>query len=253
MLFDVHCHLTDMYFSGKIDSIVDECIGKNVSILISAGLNPIDNRKVLEISKKHKIVNASLGLYPLDAISLKEEEIIGEIGFITKNKENIIAISEVGLDLHYTNEIKKQIWAFQNFIELSEKIGKPLIVHSRKAEAEVIEMLESSNVKSAILHSFGGNKNLIKRAIDNKFYFSIPPLIARSSNFQTLVDLAPLNLLLTESDSPYQSPTKNQRNYPFNVIESFKKISEIKKLDKIETENILFMNFQKIFKKWKTI
>lgn len=253
MLFDVHCHLTDMYFSDKISSIVDECTDKNVSILISAGLNPIDNRKVLEISKKYKVVNASLGLYPLDAISMKEEEIIDEAEFIKKNKEDIIALSEVGLDMYYANEIKKQIWAFQNFIELSEKIGKPLIVHSRKAEAEVIEMLESSNVKSAVLHSFGGNKNLIKRAIYNKFYFSIPPLAIRSSNFQTLVDLAPLNLLLTESDSPYQSPTKNQRNFPFNVVESLKIISKIKKLDEIETENILFMNFQKIFKKWKTI
>jgi TatD DNase family protein len=114
-------------------------------------------------------------------------------------------------------------------------------------------MLESSKIKNAIFHSFGGNKNLIKKIIDNKWYFSIPPVIVRSSNFQTLVDMAPMQYLLTETDSPYQSPLKNQKNKPYFVIESIKKISEIKNLEPIETENIIFMNFQKIFRKWKTI
>ncbi|MBI2670511.1 TatD family hydrolase [Candidatus Woesearchaeota archaeon] len=253
MLLDIHCHLTDKYFNDKIEHLIKACNAQNIGIIISAGLNPEDNKKVLELSRKFDIVKASLGIYPIDSISLTEHEIDNEIDFIKKNKNKIIAISEVGLDLFYTKKIKKQREVFQKFIELSEKISKPLIIHSRKAEQEVIAMLESSRVKFPIFHSFGGNKNLVKRAIDNECYFSVPPLIVRSSNFQTLVSLVPLNQLLTESDSPYQSPKKEEENTPINVRECIRKISEIKNLDNLETENIIFMNFQKIFKKWKTI
>ncbi len=253
MLLDVHCHLTDPYFSESLDAIIKESIENNLGVIISAGLNMKDNRKVLEISKKYEIVKAALGIYPIDALDMDYEMIENEIRFIEQNKKKIIAISEVGLDYHFSKESKKQKEVFQKFIELSEKINKPLIIHSRKAESDVIDMLESSNIKIAIFHSFGGNKNLIKRIIDNKWSFSIPPLIVRSSNYQTLVKIAPLQCLLTETDAPYQSPLKNQKNKPYLVTESIRKISEIKNLDQMETENIIFMNFQNIFMKWKTI
>ncbi len=253
MLIDIHCHLTDPYFSDKLDSVINKSVKNNVSLIVSAGLNPEDNRKVLEVSKAYGIVKAALGFYPLDAEKNSIEIIENEINFINKNKNKIFAISEVGLDKLYGLNIKKQKEIFLKFIELAEKINKPIIIHSRKAELEVIEMLESSKIKNIVLHSFSGNKSLIKRAIDNKYFFSIPPVIVRSSNFQNLVDMSPLGLLLTESDAPYQSPFKEEKNFPYLVSESIKKISEIKKLDLIETENIIMMNFQNFSKKWKSI
>lgn len=253
MLIDIHCHLTDAFFSDKLESVINKSIKNNVSLIVSAGLNSEDNKKVLEISKSYDMIKAALGFYPLDAEKFSMESIEDEINFIKKNKNKVFAISEVGLDKMYGTDIKKQKEVFLKFIDLAEKMNKPIIVHSRKAELEVIEMLESSKIKNIVLHSFSGNKSLIKRAINNKYFFSIPPVIVRSSNYQTLVELVPLGLLLTESDSPYQSPFKEEKNFPYLISESIKKISEIKKLDLIETENIIMMNFQNFSKKWKSI
>jgi TatD DNase family protein len=253
MLLDIHCHLTDNFFLNNIDETIKKCQDNDVGLIISAGLNPEDNRRVLELSKKYDIIKAALGFYPIDALSVDEREIDEEIEFIKKNKNKIIAISEIGLDYHHADPSKKQKETFEKFIKLSEQISKPLIIHSRKAENDVIDMLESSNAKYPIFHSFGGNKSQIKKIIDKRWYFSIPPIILRSPNFQTLVNLVPLNQLLTETDSPYQGPYKDEKNYPYNVKESIKKISEIKKIDFNETENIIYMNLQKITKKEKTI
>lgn len=253
MLVDVHCHLTDNYFNDNIEYIIKKSVENNVEAIITAGLNSIDNRRVLELSKKYDIVKASLGFYPIDAILAKEENIEEEIEFIKRNNKKIIAISEVGLDYYMSENKIKQKVIFQKFIDLSEKISKPIIVHSRKAELDVVNMLESSKLKKVIFHSFTGNKNLIKRIIDNNWHFSIPPIILRSSNFQTLARISPLTQLLTETDSPYQSPYRNEKNQPVFVKESIKKISEIKNIEILETKNIVFMNFKKIFRKWKTI
>ena len=138
---------------------------------------------------------------------------------------------------------------FIKIIELPEKIKKPLILHTRKAEADVLEILESAKIKNAILHCFSGNMKLVNKAHDLGCYFSIPPVIARLEHFHSLVKLIPSTRLLTETDSPYLSPIKEKRNEPANVKKSVEEISKIKKIEYEEAEKIIFSNFQKIFLK----
>jgi TatD DNase family protein len=136
---------------------------------------------------------------------------------------------------------------FQRVIEFTEKIKKPIVIHSRRAEANAVEMLESSKIKNIVMHAFEARKNLIKKVADNGWYFSIPATIGKSQQFQTVAEIANINQLITETDGPWMSPIPGEMNEPKNVLLAVKKIAEIKKFTVEETANNIWLNFQKVY------
>lgn len=245
MYIDIHAHLEMCH--GKIEDIVKRAKKAGVGIIVNNSVNKESNRKTLEMSEKFAEIKAALGYYPCEVIELAEDEFESEIDFIKKNKEKIVAIGEVGLDLKECSELEKQKKRFEKFIELAKELNVPLIIHSRKAEAEVIDILEKNKFKRAIMHCFSGNFKLVRRIIDNGWTFSIPANIKNSSHFQKLVEVTPIDQLLCETDSPYLHPDKERDNEPMNVVESYKKIAEIKKLELKRVENILEDNYKELF------
>ncbi|HLD15444.1 MAG TPA: TatD family hydrolase [Candidatus Nanoarchaeia archaeon] len=246
MLVDVHAHLHLPQFNEDRAEVIKRA--SNV-LIIENGLDPESNRKVLELSKKFLNVKAALGFYPTHVIKLSEKQFEDELKFVAKNSDKIAAIGEVGLDFQDIEDKKLQIERFGHVIKLAKKLNKPLIVHSRKAEKETLEFLETFNYKKINMHCFCGNKKLLKKINDLNFYMSIPPNVIRSQQFQIAIETININNLLTETDCPYLSPFVGKRNEPAFVIESIKKIAEIKKFNLVETENNIFMNFQKLFSK----
>lgn len=237
MLIDCHAHL-DLF--KDIDSVIKRSVESGISRIISNGGNPEANRKVIELASKYDIVKPALGIDPqFTDINIKEE-----IAFIEKN--NMIAIGEVGLDNTYANK-GKQVILFEEMIKLAEKLSLPIIVHSRKAEQEVIDLLDSSSIKHRILHCFGGKLKLAKQAAEKGYIFSIPTSILKNEHFQHLAREVNINQILTETDAPFQSPFPNIKNEPKNIIEAVKKISEIKSFTIEETKNNIWMNYQRIF------
>lgn len=259
LIVDVHAHLDHSDFSKDLDQVIARAKAAGVKAIITNGINPETNRKTLELAEKYDIVKAALGLYPGDVLRkdieegypLKDEEfdIDSEIDFIKKNKNKIIALGECGLDFVRSDafERKGQIEVFEKMIALAENINKPIIVHSRKAEQSVIDVLESSSIKKVVLHCFCGKKGLIKKAEDMAYYFSIPCNIVRAHNFQYLVNKVNLSRLLTETDCPCLSPYVGRRNEPAFIVETLKKIAEIKKMEVEEVEKNIFMNYQALF------
>jgi len=247
MLFDVHAHLDAKDFEKDFDAVLKRAEENNVVCIINNGVDTESNRKTLELSEKYKIIKPALGFHPTDSEKFSEEEIEKEIEFIKKKKNEIIAIGEVGLDYYWQHTKERQKKIFLQFIELAEKTKLPLIIHSRKAEDDVIPLLESTNIK-VVLHAFEGKKQLIKRADEKNFKFSIPPSVVRSQHFKTLIEKVSLQNLLTETDAPFLSAVKYQRNEPSEIKYVIKKISEIKGITVEETEKIIFINFKKCFK-----
>lgn len=262
MLVDVHAHLDHSKFKKDLDEVIERAKKAGVKAIITSGVNSSTNRKILEIAKKYDIVKPSFGLYPLDALAKEIEigeangfvrdtekiDVDAELKWIEKNKDKCIAIGECGLDYKWiSGKEKEQKNIFQKVITLVEKINKPIIIHSRKAELDVINMLESSNIKKIIMHCFSGRKHLIKRIANNGWFFSIPPIIVRLQQFQIMAEMVNLNQLLTETDCPYLSPYPGKRNEPSFVIETIKKLAEIKQITQEETEKIIFMNYQNLF------
>jgi TatD DNase family protein len=122
-----------------------------------------------------------------------------------------------------------------------------VIIHSRKAEREVLEILEKFKSIKVILHCFSGSFNLVKKGIGLGCYFSIPANIVRSEHFQKMAQVIPREKILTETDSPYLSPFKEKENEPAFITESMKKISKIWKIPETEVEKKIEDNFRKVF------
>jgi TatD DNase family protein len=262
LLIDVHTHLDlegyEVY--GGVDKMLSECEANGVKVIITNGVHQDSNRKILEIAKKHPIVKIALGIYPTHCIELiesgKEKEFESELKFIEdqiKHKK-CIAIGEVGLE--YTeikdiSEAKKTIQknCLKKFIALAKKYNIPIILHSRGAELELVELLEQEGMKNhkVVMHCFSGRKHIIQRIIENRWYFSIPCNINRSLHFQQIVDMAPVSQLLTETDAPYLSPIQGKVNRPDNVKITIEKIAEIKKMTPVEVSNIIYANYMKLF------
>lgn len=264
MLFDSHCHLDHHLYSKDLKQILERAKKANIKFIISNGIDYETNLETLQLAKMYPMIKPALGFYPEDALdregyfqSKNKEKIKtlkDNIKLIEENKDKIIAIGEVGLDLYHGKDIEKQTEDLKKIIELAKKLKKPLIIHTRKAEKETLDILEKSKIRpdQIILHCFSGSRELIKRAINQRYNFSIPTNLVRSEAFQYLVETCHISKILTETDGPYLSPYKNpdssfNRNEPAYIIESIKKIAEIKKIPEIEVEKAIEDNFHRIF------
>tara|TARA_Y100000310_G_scaffold337773_1_gene425740 strand:- start:5731 stop:6543 length:813 start_codon:yes stop_codon:yes gene_type:complete len=265
-LIDIHAHLEHKRFEKDLDKVIERFEKVGGEIVINSGVNPETNRKALELSEKYDVVKVSFGLYPIDALAkeiengeaegflrgIEEFDVDEELDWIEENADKCVAIGECGLDYNWkdfqTEELReKQKEVFRKVLVLAKKIDKPVIVHSRKAELDAIEILEELEMKKVVMHSFNGKKALIRRCVENGWFFSVPPVIKRLQHFQTLVDLVPIEQLLTETDAPYLSPVAGERNEPANVAVTVGEIAKIKELDKREVGEQIFNNAQEIF------
>jgi TatD DNase family protein len=263
ILVDIHAHLDHAKFKNNLDNVIENARKAGVKTIITSGINSATSKIALELQDKYDIVKASFGLYPVEALSheLKVEsdsfardiekiDVDQHLKWIEDNKDKCIAVGEVGLDYHWIKDKQEEMKAvFEKVIKLVEKIKKPIIVHTRKAEQDCVDMLESSSIdpKKIVLHCFSAGKKLIKRAADNGWNFSIPPVIVRLQHFQMMAEIININQLLTETDAPYLSPYPDKANEPAYVVETIKKIAEIKKFETEETANSIYMNYQNIF------
>ncbi|MFH1398715.1 MAG: TatD family hydrolase [Candidatus Woesearchaeota archaeon] len=241
-LVDVHCHLDHPFFCD-LDKVILRAKAAKLHAIITNGSGSQSNRHSLRIASTYPMVKAALGLDPLEVDSA---DIEAELEFISQNQKQIVAIGEVGLDSKYSPN-PKQRDVLNKIICLAEAINKPLIVHSRGAEAEIIEILRTTNQK-VVMHCFGGTLKLAKKCLDNNWLLSIPTSITRSTHFQAIVKNAPLNQLLTETDAPFQAPFKQQRNEPCFVGESIKTIAALKGIEPEQAAHQIFLNYQQVFR-----
>jgi len=241
MFIDVHTHLTDKAFDYDRKDVIERsgCVA-----LINNGYTFSDNRETLALAKQFSIVKVALGLHPSETSHLSQKDIDAEIAWIAK--QTFVAIGEIGLDFTYDGH-EKQIVSFKKFIQLALKKNIPMIIHSRKAEKEVIAILEEMKAKKVILHCFTGKLKLAERAEALGYSFSIPPLVNHSHQFQDLVRIVSIMKLLTETDAPFLSPKRGERNEPAYVQIAVKKIAEIKGMDAKEVEHAIFANYQRLF------
>ncbi len=263
-LVDVHCHLNHIQFKDDLDEVIARAQKAGLKSILVSGVNPPANREVLVLAKKYPIIKASLGIYPIDALGLAPDAVglphhqgkinlDEEFKFIEEHKDQIVAVGEVGMDFHWADKettFAEQAENFRKIIRFCIKIKKPIVIHSRKAEEECLDILEQE-IKTkeipVIQHCFSGRKSLMTRAAALGHYFSIPPNILRAGNFQTLVQKTDIKQLLTETDAPWLSPYERKKNEPAYVLESIKKIAEIKSISVEEAAKAIWENYQRIF------
>jgi TatD DNase family protein len=244
---DLHCHLD---LCSDTEGAISRAEAAGVR-MVTSGIHPPSNRQALEYASAHNSVKASLGLYPIDALHRESGDFVidvdGEIEFIRQNSDRIMAIGEIGLDYKTGQNKVEQKELFIRFLELARELEKPVIIHSRDAESDALDILSEYDDLKVVLHCFSGKKELVKRADSLGISFTIPTNIVRSDHFKDLVSIVPINRLFCETDSPFLSPYPGKRNEPAYVIESYKEIARIKGLELSETANLIFNNYQRVF------
>lgn len=258
-IVDSHCHLDLIEKQGlKIDEVIANSLENRVKILqtICTKITEIEN--ILTYTKKYDFVYASLGIHP-NNVDLEPKIKAEEILKICEKHSKIIGIGETGLDYYYkTADQNNQKISFVEHIKASQENDLPIIIHSRDADLDMMEILtsEQKNKKfPALLHCFSSSADLAKKALDLGIYISISGIVTfkNALDLQNIVKSLPLDMILVETDSPYLAPMPhrgktNQPAFTRNVVEF---IAELKNLPIDEVVNQTSENFFKIFKRAK--
>lgn len=247
MFIDVHCHLDSRFYDDKeVKEVVGRAVRAGVGIVVASGIGHSENEEVLDLIERFGIVRGVLGMHP----SEKFGDWKSEIDFVRKNAKKIIGIGEIGLDfLETKNSESEQKKVFAEFVKLGLELDLGLIVHSRKAEKECVEILEELGAKRVVMHCFSGRKSLIDRIASNGWSFSVPASVKYNEHFQNLVNRVDIFQLLCETDSPFLHPSRNGQNEPAFVVESYRAIARIKGVSVGEVEKRVGENFEKLFGK----
>ncbi len=248
-MIDAHCHLA---FKGLVE-IVDEVLNEaknSMKFVVTSGLTR-DYEKTLEIAKKNEgFVFTSLGVHPEDIVEMNDNDIQKSLDFIQNNADNIVAVGEIGLDYKWVqnekqNEKCKKI--FEKSLDIAEEFNMPIVLHSRKAEEDVFDIVSQRKFRNVVFHHYSGNVTLAQKIIEKGYYISIPTTIATSKNLRKIGKSFNLQHLLTETDSPFNSPIEGKPNVPQNVSYTLKLLSELRNEPISKIEHSIDENGTKIF------
>lgn len=255
--FDSHSHYNDEKFNEDRKQLIQDTYKQGITKFVCAGYNIQSSLDSLEMSKKYDFIYSICGISPND-IPQSEQELwnsIDEISHITKqnNDKKLVAIGEIGLDYYWNKENKElQKQAFIKQIELANELKLPIVIHSRDASVDTIEILKTNSVhKKGIFHCCQLNQEMIRQALELGFYISFagPITFKNAKSADDCVRIVPMDRILIETDSPYLSPEpyRGKRNDSRNVKFVAKKIADIKGLSLEDVAKITYENAIKIF------
>ena len=255
-LIDTHAHLDFPELYSKLDLIIENAKNQNVLkiITISTNLNKIG--KIIQISNDYDVVYFTVGVHPNEVLMDKDYQNYSLISDISNNLK-CVGIGECGLDYHFGNEDKdKQKLSFITQIKVARDKKLPLIIHSRDADEDMIDILQDEYKKGAfkaILHCFSSGKDLALCGLDLGFYISFSGIVTFKSakHIQEIACIVPKDRILVETDAPYlaPSPYRGSVNEPKNCFYTAKFLSEIRNIDFNDFTNHLCMNSLRIFDK----
>lgn len=204
MLIDTHCHLFKKYFED-IETIIKNAKDNNVGIYITASDNIDSCKEMIELSKNSKNIYICLGVHPS---CLNEDlNIFKSLIEDNLNNEKFIAIGEIGLDYYYGKDSKeKQIDIFEYQLSLAEKYKIPVVIHSREATQDTINILRKYKVKG-VIHSFNGSLETAKEYIKMGFKLGVNGIITfKNCRLKEVIKELDLTNIVLETDSPYLTP-----------------------------------------------
>lgn len=243
MFTDTHCHIFKEYYEN-IDEIITNAKESKVERIIVASDNPESAKEVLELVKKYDNVYGCIGLHP--------ENINEEFDFSIFDNlpDKIIAIGEIGLDYYYTKENKdKQIEIFKKQLEIAQNLNLPVVVHSREATQDTINILKEYNVKG-VIHSFSGSLETAKIYLNMGFKLGVNGVVTfKNCNLKDVYKQLTPNDIVLETDSPYLSPVpyRGQRNEPARVLDIAMFMCNIFNLDLYQLSEATNNNIKDIF------
>lgn len=249
-MIDVHAHLTDEKFDD-INDVVTRAIEAGVQKIICSACDLVSSEKVISLAEKYESVYAVVGVHP-ENVDDFDEVAIKKLEKLAQNKK-VVAIGEIGLDYYWRNDNKnKQIDAFVKQIKLANSLNLPIVVHSREAIGDTINVLQHNKVlKESLLHCYSGSVESAKTLSQLGFSFSFGGVVT-FKNAKTAVEVVeslPIEKIMLETDCPYLSPEpfRGKRNEPKNVVYIADKIAKIKGMKIEDVAEITTRNAKRMF------
>lgn len=242
-LIDTHAHLYKEYFSD-INEVVNRANSASIKYIINSGTNSCTNKEVIESADEYKNILCTIGIHPEHANEYLDED----IEFIKKNisNNNVIGIGEIGLDYYYTSDNKvEQVNLFEKQLKIAEENNIPVVIHSREATLDTINILKKYKVRG-IIHSFSGSYETAMNYISMGFLLGINGVVTfKNSKIKEVFEKIDLNNLVFETDCPYLTPHpfRGKKNEPSYIEYTAGFIAELKnvsldELARITTENV---------------
>ncbi|WEL23260.1 TatD family hydrolase [Candidatus Nanohalovita haloferacivicina] len=242
---DAHCHIDFDQFKDDREEVIERS-KEELEFIVNAGSCVENNEQALKLQEKYPdFVVANLGLHPTYTEKFDQlEEVKEQI-----RDNDPVAVGEIGLDHHHiTDEAvrDRQREVFREMLALAEDLEKPVVVHSRDAEREAVEIISEYDLPGVMLHCFNGSVELATDAVEKGFLIGVTTQVLYSNRVQNIVRDIDVDNLLLETDSPFLY--RGDRNEPLNVAESAKKIAEIKELNEEEVIESTTGNARKLFR-----
>ncbi|HET8644400.1 MAG TPA: TatD family hydrolase [Vicinamibacteria bacterium] len=247
-LVDSHCHIDLPQFDSDRAQVVARARAAGVGTMMVVGGFDAEagHRRALRVAEELGLP-ASAGIHPHEA-RLAEEAAYDELrGWAREGR--IRAIGECGLDFHYDHSPRPvQVEVFRRQIHLAREVGRPLVVHTREADAETADLLEREGAAEVggVIHCFTGGEELARRALALGFCISFSGIVAfpRAETIQRVARAVPADRLLVETDAPFLAPPphRGQRNEPAFVVEVARAVAAqrgqtVEEIGRLATEN----------------
>ena len=243
MFCDTHCHLLSEYYPD-IDEILKVSKEEGVSRVINAGYNYASSLEVLDLVKKYPDMYGVVGLHPENI----DEEFDYKV-FDNLDKK-IVGIGEIGLDYHYTKENKlEQIEVFERQLDIAEKLGLPVVIHSRDAVMDTLEVLKRHH-NFGVIHSFSGSLEVAREYIKLGFVLGVNGVVTfKNCNLKETLKNIDTNNIVLETDSPYLTPVpfRGTQNNPGKMMNTAEFVADIYGISLSELAEITNQNIKRIF------
>lgn len=248
-IIDTHTHIYDKQFEEDFDDVIDR-IENQLEGIVSIGFDLESSQKSVELAKKYNFVHAVVGVHPVD-ISKYNDEVEKEIEKLALNEEKVVAIGEIGLDYHWMADPKDvQAEGFRKQMVLAERVKKPVVIHTREALQDTLDILAEFPNVGGILHCYPGSYEAAKPFLD-RYFLGIGGTLTFKNNRKTkeLVEVLPLEKIVIETDCPYLTPVpfRGKRNEPIYTSYVAEEIARIKNISVEEVIKITTENAKKIY------
>jgi len=257
MFIDSHAHVDGPEFDRDREQVIERARNAEVDLILNVGTGDPHSQafeRAIEFADKYKNIYTAIGTHPHDARhydDLAEQKTKRLINGSSK----IVAWGEIGLDFHYDNSPRDvQVEVFRRQLRCAQELNLPVIIHTREAEIETIEVIKDdySNAKRrGIFHCFSGSLELAKAALDLGFLISFSGILTfkKAGDLRAVAAYVPLDRILIETDCPFLSPVpyRGWRNEPIHVVEVARGLSELRQLPLEEIGQITSDNFLRLF------
>ena len=247
MYIDTHCHLSREDYDD-IDKVIEENKNANIDKIVVSGCSRESIEEVMDLKDRYDMVYVTIGYHPEYADTVTESDLDYLKSLLGEKK--VVGIGEIGLDYHYTKENKdKQIWLFEEQLKIANAFNLPVVIHSRDATMDTINILKKYKVKG-IIHCFSGSLETANIYISIGFLLGIGGVVTfKNSKLKDVVKEVPLESIVLETDSPYLTPVPfrgkiNSSKY-LEFIANF--IAEIKNISVEELAEITSRNASSLF------